>query len=268
MATETTDPALSESTFDREQDLLRQIEGLRRELDRSQRMASVGAVSSSITHEFNNVLTTVINYAQMGLRRDDAAVKEKAFQRILTAGRRAAEMTTGLLALARGDSPEKHPADLTQLVKQVLVLTEKDLQKHRISLHVDLAEPSPWVAVQAAQIQQVVLNLVLNARQAMQPGGSLLVQTGTEETMALVAVRDTGCGIDPESLRTIFEPLYTTKTADADGCGGTGLGLSTCRQIVEDHGGRIRVESAVRRGTTFTILLPTTAAAALVSTAD
>ena len=257
---------------DREAALLAQIAALQAELARSQRLASIGVLSSSITHEFNNVLTTVINYAQMGLRRDDPATKEKAFTRILTAGRKAAEMTTGLLALARGDRPEMLPADLTVLTRQVLVLTEKELQSHRISLHVDFAEAddAPWAAVQAAQIQQVVLNLVLNARQAMEPGGSLLVSTAAAaddagERTAEIAVRDTGCGIPAERLRTIFEPFHTTKTADADARGGTGLGLATCRQIVEAHGGRIRVESAIGRGTTFTIRLPLVERAALVT---
>ena len=245
----------------REQLLLEEIAALRSELDRSRRLASVGALSSSITHEFNNVLTTVINYSQMGLRRDDPAVREKSFQRILAAGRRAAELTTGMLALARGDSPEKKPTDLSQLTRQVLVLIEKDLQNHRISLHVDFAgaeDPAaaPIASVHAAQVQQVVLNLVLNARQAMEPGGSLLVTTTIDGETAEIAVRDTGCGIEPERLPHIFEAFHTTKAADDQGSGGTGLGLSTCREIIEAHDGRIRVESAVGRGTTFAIRLP------------
>ena len=239
MTTRMDAPETTETTpVDREAELLGQIEALQQELTRSQRLASIGVLSSSITHEFNNVLTTVINYAQMGLRRDDPATREKAFHRILTAGRRAAEMTTGLLALARGDSPEQKPADLTLLTRQVLLLAEKDLQKHRISLHVDFAEgdDAPWAAVQAASIQQVILNLVLNAEQSMEPGGSLLVRTAVvdQETVE-VSVRDTGCGIPAEDLRTIFEPFHSTKTADThgDSRGGTGLGLAISKQLAE-----------------------------------
>ena len=278
-----TDAGIETATTDREAELLAQIAGLQAELERSQRMAALGVLSSSITHEFNNVLTTVINYAQLGLRKkDDDAARERAFSKILAAGRRAAEITTGMLALARGDRLERHPADLSLLARQVLVLVEKDLQKHRIALHVDWADPSPWASVHAAQLQQVVLNLVLNARQAMEPGGSLLVQTawepddagqathqddgnqddGNQESRgtAVLAIRDTGCGIEPERLPTIFEPFASTKTADADGQGGTGLGLATCRKIVEAHEGRIRVESAMGRGTTFSLRLPAVAA--------
>ena len=272
-ASPSTDALLDLPASDRETDLLRQIATLRDELDRSRRLASIGALSSSITHEFNNVLTTVINYAQMGLRRDDPAVREKAFNRILTAGRRAADITTGMLALARGDSPEMQPTDLSKLTRQVLVLVEKDLETHRISLHVDFAgegDDAAFASVHAAQIQQIVLNLILNARQAMEPGGSLLVTTAIDDAadpaMCEIAVRDTGCGIEPDRLPHIFDPFHTTKTSDGDGCGGTGLGLATCREIIEAHGGVIRVESALGRGTQFTIRLPRTAPTALLST--
>ena len=270
--TTTTDPGQLRIERDR---LAAENESLRAELEQTRRMASIGSLASSITHEFNNVLTTVINYSQMGLRREDNAVREKAFTRILAAGRRAAEITTGMLALARGDSPEMRPTDLSKLTRQVLVLVEKDLEKHRISLHVDWAgdgDEAAFAAVHAAQMQQIVLNLVLNARQAMGPGGSLLVTTavvdggrGGEAGFAEIAVRDTGCGIEPDRLPHIFEPFHTTKTADADGCGGTGLGLATCREIIEAHGGTIRVESAVDRGTQFTIRLPRVPATAIVS---
>ena len=266
------DPNRLQAELDR---LTAENESLRTELEQTRRMASIGALASSITHEFNNVLTTVINYSQMGLRREDHAVREKAFTRILAAGRRAAEITTGMLALARGDSPEMRPTDLSKLTRQVLVLVEKDLEKHRISLHVDWAgdgDDAAFASVHAAQMQQIVLNLVLNARQAMGPGGSLLVTTAVVDAgqtsdagFAEIAVRDTGCGIEPDRLPHIFDPFHTTKTADADGCGGTGLGLATCREIIEAHGGTIRVESAVDRGTQFTIRLPRVPATAIVS---
>jgi signal transduction histidine kinase len=139
----------------------------------------------------------------------------------------------------------------------VLVLVEKDLQKHRISLQVDL-QPDAQSPVNASQIQQVLLNLIINARQAMQPGGMLCVATRRNEPAgtAEILVRDTGSGIPADKLGQIFEPFYTSKTADSEGQGGTGLGLSLCREIIESHQGRIRVESVVDKGTTFTIKLP------------
>jgi signal transduction histidine kinase len=233
------------------------IAELQQRLVQAQKMSSVGALASSITHEFNNVLTTVINYAKMGLRRPDDETRTKAFDKILNAGQRAAKITTGLLSYARQGSDRRERIDLAELVQGVLVLVEKDLQMHRIRLELDLAE-HPIAELNVNQVQQVVLNLLVNARQAMDAGGRmfLAVRTNATERMGEIAVRDTGCGIPAEKLRNIFQPFYSTKTADAGGQGGTGLGLSLCREIVESHRGRIRVESAVGKGTTFTLKFP------------
>lgn len=233
------------------------VADLRQRLLQAQKMSSVGALASSITHEFNNVLTTVINYAKMGLRHSDDAVREKAFDKILGAGQRAAKITTGLLSYARNNGARRERVDLVELVQDVLVLVEKDLQMHRVRLELDLAS-HPQAELNVNQVQQVVLNLVVNARQAMEGGGRMRVSVheNLAERMAEIAVRDTGCGIPAEQLPRIFKAFYSTKTPDAGGQGGTGLGLSLCREIVEEHGGRIRVESAVGCGTTFTLKFP------------
>ncbi len=109
-----------------------------------------------------------------------------------------------------------------------------------------------------AQLEQVLLNLIINARQAMPRGGRLTLDVRTNPRTQMVEIRisDTGTGIPPERLRLIFEPFYTTKEPDEHGHGGTGLGLSVCRQIIEQHHGRIRVESLVGKGSTFTVKLP------------
>jgi signal transduction histidine kinase len=243
-----------------EREILR-LEGvvaeLHNQLLQAQKLSSIGTLASSITHEFNNILTTVINYAKMGVRHKDDAVRDKAFDKILNAGQRASKITTGLLSYARARGDRRDVHSLSQLVQDVLVLVEKDLQKHRISLQVDLP-PDAFASVNASQIQQVLLNLIINARQAMQPGGTLCVATRRNEPAetAEILVRDTGSGIPADKLSRIFEPFYTSKTADSDGQGGTGLGLSLCKDIVESHQGRIRVESALGKGTTFTIKLP------------
>jgi signal transduction histidine kinase len=143
------------------------------------------------------------------------------------------------------------------LVEETLILTDKDLSKHRI--HVDKKyHGRPKAYVVPAQIEQVVLNLLINARQAMPRGGHLRLEVKENPRTQLVELRiaDTGIGIPPERLRLIFEPFYTTKEPDASGHGGTGLGLSVCRQIIEQHHGRIRVESVVGKGATFTVKLP------------
>ena len=230
---------------------------LQKQLMQSQKLSSVGALASSITHEFNNILTTVINYAKMGLRHKDAVTREKAFEKILNAGQRASKITSGMLAYARTQSERREPIDLCALVQEVLVLVEKDLQMHRVKLQTDYFA-RPYAEVNASQVQQVLLNLIINARQAMEGGGHLYltVDANRETGMAEVSVRDTGAGIPAEKLGKIFDPFYSTKKADAQGQGGTGLGLSLCREIIEAHKGRIRVESAVGKGTAFTLKFP------------
>jgi signal transduction histidine kinase len=241
---------------------------LRRQLLQSQKMSSVGALASSITHEFNNVLTTIINYAKMGLRHKDVGTREKAFDKILTAGQRASKITTGVLSYARAQGERRELTDLVAIVEDVLVLVEKDLQMHRVRLQTDFVG-HPFSLINANQIQQVVLNLLVNARQAMENGGTIFlsVRPNEESGMAEISLRDTGCGIPADKLRVIFDPFYTTKQADQQGQGGTGLGLSLCREIIESHKGRIRVESVVGKGTTFTLKLALAPAPAVSSTA-
>lgn len=239
-------------------ELQRRIDELQQQLMQAQRLTSIGELASSITHEFNNILTTVINYAKLGLRHKDEASRDKAFDKILAAGQRASRITTGLLGYARRGTNRREPADLCTLVQDVLILVEKDLQHHRVRVELDLAAQPVMCEINAGQIQQVVLNLIVNARQAMANGGvlSLAVRPQSEIGQAEIVVRDSGTGIPPEVLRRIFEPFFTTKQADAKGQGGTGLGLAMCREIVELHQGRIRVESQVGQGTTFAIKLP------------
>jgi signal transduction histidine kinase len=239
------------------EELERRLQQLEEQLFQAQRLSSVGALASSITHEFNNILTTVINYAKMGLRHTDEPTRTKSFDRILAAGQRASKITTGMLAYARNTSDRQEPADLKRLLEDVLVLVQKDLQIHRIAVDLD-APQSVWVIVNSSQIQQILMNLIINARQAMPENGrlKLSIRDNPADGWGEISVGDTGCGIPHDQLPHIFDAFYTTKKTDARGQGGTGLGLSLCRRIVEAHKGRIRVESEVGRGTTFTLKLP------------
>jgi signal transduction histidine kinase len=239
-------------------ELEKKIQDLQQQLIQAQKMSTVGSLASSMTHEFNNILTTVINYAKLGLRHKDAATREKAFDKILAAGQRAAKITTGMLSYARRGNETREATDLVALVQEVLVLVAKDLQMHRVRLQTNF-EGEPVVAeVNAGQVQQVLLNLIINARQAMEAGGQMTVQVrrNVESGVGEILVRDSGHGMPAETLRKIFDPHFTTKTADAQGQGGTGLGLSLAREVIEAHHGRIRVESAIGQGTTFTLKLP------------
>lgn len=234
-----------------------EAETLRQQLLQAQRLSSVGELASSIAHEFNNILTTIINSAKLGLRNPDPVEKQLAFERVIKAGQRAAVIASGMLGFARKSSSHRQNCDIARLVEEVLILTEKDLTKHRIQVETRFhSRPRAWVV--PGQIEQILVNLVINARQAMPSGGRLRIEVRENPAGDTVEIRvsDSGVGIPPDQLRLIFEPFFTTTQPDEYGRGGTGLGLSVCRQIIEQHHGRIRVESVVGKGSTFTVKLP------------
>jgi signal transduction histidine kinase len=235
-----------------------QVAILKDQLAQAQKLTALGELVGTTTHEFNNVLMTIINYAKLGLRHKDQATREKSFEKILAAGNRAAKMTSGILGMARNRSGKREPTDLVQLVEDTLVLLERELSKYHIAVE-KYFKPVPQALISPNQIQQVLLNLLINARQAMPNGGRVVMKIvhDPEQGMVEFSVRDNGSGIAPEHLRRIFDPFFTTKSGpDSSGKGGTGLGLAMCREIIEAHQGRIRVESTVGKGTAFTLKLP------------
>src|SRR5262245_11293149 len=145
---------------------------LRRQLLQAQRLSSVGALASSVAHEFNNILTTIINYARLGLRAEEPAARTQAFEKILKGGQRAAAIVNGMLGFARNASTRREPTDLVRLVEEVLLLTEKDLSKHRVQVETKFSG-RVVAPVVPGQIEQILVNLVINARQAMPHGGRL-----------------------------------------------------------------------------------------------
>ncbi len=234
-----------------------ELDALRQQLLQAQRLSSVGELASGVAHEFNNILTTILNYAKMGLRGQDPAAQTQAFERIIRGGQRAATIVNSMLGFARNNSTLREQTDLVKLIEDVLVLTDKDLSKHRVQVEKRF-HGRPTALVVPGQIEQILVNLILNARQAMPNGGRLRIETRelADGETSEIKIADTGLGIAPENLRQIFEPFFTTKLPDEYGRGGTGLGLSVCRQIIEQHQGRIRVESVVGKGSTFTLKLP------------
>jgi signal transduction histidine kinase len=235
-----------------------ETEQLRQQLLQAQRLSSVGALASSVAHEFNNILTTIINYAKLGLRagHDDKA-RTEALEKILKGGQRAATVINSMLGFARNQSSRREMTDIAGLVDEVLTLTEKDLSKHRIRVEKEFHGRCKAPVI-PGQIEQILLNLIINARQAMPKGGRLRIDVRENPATQMVEIRitDNGVGIPADQLRLIFEPFYSTKEPDENGHGGSGLGLSVCRQIIEQHQGRIRVESQAGRGSTFTVKLP------------
>jgi signal transduction histidine kinase len=238
--------------------LEQKVEILQQQLAHAQKLTALGELVSTTTHEFNNILMTIINYAKLGLRHRDAATREKSFEKILSAGNRASKITNSVLGIARNRGTDREPTDLIQLIEESLVLLEREMNKYRISIDKQF-DRVPEALVNGNQIQQVLLNLLINARQAMPSGGQIVIKLAKseEEGMIDLVIRDYGTGIPADKLRNIFDPFFSTKKGpDASGKGGTGLGLSMCRDIIEAHQGRIRVDSAVGKGTAFTLKLP------------
>ncbi len=241
-----------------ETQLLQEIERLREELRDAQQMTALGQLVSTTTHEFNNVLTTILNYAKLGLRHTDDATRTRALEKILGAGQRAEKLTSSVLGLARNRTQEATPTDLGSLCDETLVLLERELQKYRVGVE-RRYEAQGLAMVVGNQIQQVLLNLLTNARQAMPKGGLVVIRVADDPEQQAVdlSVRDTGEGITMESLPKIFERGFSTKAGpDATGKGGAGLGLSEVVEMVEASGGKIRVESTVGKGTQFTLKMP------------
>ncbi len=244
-----------------------ELRALKQQVRHLQSLATLGELTGTATHEFNNMLMTVINYAKLGLRNQDTASRDKALTKILEASERAAKITNTILAQARNRSDAKEPTDIVALVRDTLVLMEREMQKYRISVELDLAEGLPMISASGNQIQRLLLNLMTNARQAMGEGGTLWIRvaaefsgqnaTPTMPTQIELTVRDTGAGIPNDVLPRIFDPYFSTKAGpDETGKGGTGLGLAACKEIIDEHGGRVRVESSVGRGTAFVIRFP------------
>ncbi len=238
-----------------------------RQLLQSQKMDAVGRLAGGVAHDFNNMLTAIkgfSNLLQMDLEPGDpllAYVRE-----IDRAADRSASLAKQLLTFSRRQVTQSRVLDLNQVIQGMEAMLRRLIGEDvRFSLRLD--SRGALVRADPAQLEQVVLNLVVNARDAMPAGGALEMITeaeaapagmhGPDGDFALLAVRDTGCGMSQEVTERIFEPFYTTKEEGR----GTGLGLSTVYGIVQHGGGHIEVESEVDRGTTFRVLLPRAEAA-------
>ena len=237
-----------------------EIESLKAQLLEARKQATLGELLGTTTHEFNNALTTILNYARLGLRHPDKETRDKALERILSASTRAAKITASVLSMSRShrSSNRMEPVNLVFLTEEVLVLLEREMMKYRVQVEREFSEV-PKVLANPGQLQQVLLNLLVNARQAMPVGGRLILRIATtpaRQSVSLV-VRDTGCGMSRDVMQKMFEANFSTKAGpDETGKGGTGLGLAACREILEAHKGRIRVESSIGKGTAITVRFP------------
>jgi two-component system, NtrC family, sensor kinase len=232
---------------------------LEEQLQISEKMASIGLLAAGVAHEVNTPLTGISSFTQMLLEQADPDdPKTKVLEKIERQTFRAAKIVNGLLNLARPARVETGPVDVNVIVNDVLALLDHQFKSGRIQVRKELAtSPAPIVNGIEYKLQQVLLNLFLNARDAMPKGGWLSVATRLYRGAAIVEVSDTGSGIPAEHLSRIYDPFFTTKLLGQ----GTGLGLSITYGIVQEHGGSIACESAAGQGTRFTLTLPLAAAA-------
>lgn len=231
---------------------------LQEQIQATQKMATLGTMACLAAHEFNNILVPMINYSELALQNpDDVPLMRKALEKTIEHGQRASVIIQSMLGLVRDQGKEREWVRLREIVDECFRCIARDLEKDQIQRKVELDDDLQVFAV-PGQLLQVLLNLVINARQAMlDNGGVLTVQARQNNDEVTIRVRDTGCGIEPEIIDQIFDPLFTTKTAESHPEEqGTGLGLMICKDIIEAHNGMIEVDSSPGCGAAFVIKLP------------
>jgi C4-dicarboxylate-specific signal transduction histidine kinase len=222
------------------------------------RVATVGELSASIAHEVNQPLTGIVARVSAARRwlaaeKPDLDKVRAALDQIETAGHRASNIITNVKSMFQRNTQDRSEIDINKLIWTVMDLVYIDLRKHQIELKTELSDQLPPVLGNWIQLQQVILNVVMNAIDAMhsvQPRVLTMKTALNGRDGVHVSIADTGIGIDPANLDQIFKPLFTTKEH------GMGMGLSICRSIVEDHNGRIWVSAGPERGSIFQLVLP------------
>jgi C4-dicarboxylate-specific signal transduction histidine kinase len=228
------------------------------ELTQLNRLATAGELSGAIAHEVKQPLTAMVTRANAALRwlsgdNPNIGRARDALGQIVSAAHRASDIVTNVRAMFGKDTEEKIPTDVNELTRTVLGLVYMDLRKHSIESRVELSEQALLVLGNKVQLQQVILNLAMNAIESMssvEPRVLSIKTESTDHSTVLVSIADTGNGIAVSDLNRIFKPMFTTKA------GGMGMGLSICKSIIENHNGRIWVSAAVPRGSVFHFELP------------
>lgn len=230
----------------------RKIQDIQSRLLQSEKLASIGELAAGIAHEINNPLTGVVMFASMVLNHKDLSPGLRGdLQTVLNETQRCADIVRRLLEFSRATPPHKEPCAVERLLEHTLALVmfQASFQNIRVIKH--YREELPKIMLDPNQMQQVFMNLLLNASQSMPDGGKLELSVDMEDEWVITRMRDTGFGISADNLKKIFDPFFTTK-----GNSGTGLGLSISYGIIHNHGGTIEAESKVGEGTLFTIHLP------------
>ena len=234
---------------------------LEQQIRNSEKLASVGKLAAGVAHEVNNPLGGILNCLYNLRKGGLSPMRQEEYWASMEHGvRRVQKIVRQLLDFSQQHEPDFSPTQINQIIDQVLVLTTHLFAPNRIRLETVLGHGLPSLMIDRHMIEQVLMNLILNAVQAMKNGGVLTIRTSVAEGICRVEVRDSGAGISPSVLPHVFDPFFTTKSEGE----GTGLGLSVNLGIVERHGGKILVESEVGIGTTFTLCLPVSRERSLV----
>jgi two-component system, NtrC family, sensor kinase len=225
------------------------------QLVQSEKLSAVGEFVAGVAHELNNPLAAVTGFAEL-LRETNMDVQyRRQLDLIFKAAQRCQKIVQSLLSFARRHPVERKPVSANELVEAVLEIVAYPLRTSNVEIATNLEPNLPAVMADGHQIQQVLLNVINNARQAIeahQPAGKITISTAVFDSNVRVTIQDSGPGIAPENLRRIFDPFFTTKEVGK----GTGLGLSLCYGIIKEHGGDVKVESSPGKGATFIVELP------------
>ena len=233
------------------------IQQVRSGLMHSHRLATLGTVASILAHEFNNILTPIMSYCRLALEEEnDLVLLRNAVEKSLSGAQKASHISSSLLGFAR-EQDQQQAAPLISTVEEAIACLARDPSKDGIEMEISI--PDVQVSMSPLNLQQVLVNLVLNAKNAMQTtGGRLAIRGRVERELVHIEVADSGPGIPEEIADRLFEPFVTqrTETEDAGNCRGTGLGLCICRDLIQQAGGSIHVDSHPGKGATFYLTVP------------
>ena len=223
------------------------------QLVQAEKLSSIGLLAAGVAHEVNTPLAVIASQAQMLARQESPEdPRARTLDKIIKQAFRASEIVNHLLKFSRVSGSEYSNLELNKVVRETLSLVDPMLRGGKISVNTQFGPSLPLVYANFGRLQQVFMNLILNARDAMPSGGELTIATSSEDSSVRVEISDNGVGIPPEHLKRIFDPFFTTKAIG----GGTGLGLAVTYGIIREHLGKIEVQSVVGRGTSFRVEFP------------
>jgi two-component system NtrC family sensor kinase len=235
-----------------------QLRKTQQQLLQSEKLAAMGRLTSQVAHELNNPIYGIMNTLEL-LKTEipSNSRRRRILDMSLSETQRLSEMLSSMLSFSKPQEEARREIDINKLIKDIMLFLEKQLRESNITIKTNLNRKLPHITTSPNQIRQVILNIVANAKDAMPNGGTLTVETLSENGQIVIKVQDTGTGIPEEIRDKIFDAFFTTKQKVK----GVGLGLSVCYGIIKDHGGDIIVKSAVNKGSTFSIVFPQSSSA-------